>query len=184
MADNVWILGIHMTKFGKYPDKDNVDLAAEAAQAALKDGGVTMKQMGVLAAGNLMGASGGIGTETMPGVFAQVGMEYGHKYGGTSFELFARISEKNHAHSTLNPLAAYQKKFTVDEIMNDVMIAYPNTRPMCSANCDGAAAAVVVSDAKLKTLDPDQRRRAIKIAASVLTTDPWEEACQILPNVN
>ena len=68
--------------------------------------------------------------------------------------------------------------------MNDVMIAYPNTRPMCSANCDGAAAAVVVSDAKLKTLDPDQRRRAVKVAASVLTTDPWEEACQILPNVN
>ena len=62
-----------------------------------------------------------------------------------SFELFARISEKNHAHSTLNPLAAYSKRFTLDEIMNDVMIAYPNTRPMCSANCDGAAAAVVVS---------------------------------------
>ena len=65
----------------------------------------------------------------MPGVFAQIGMEYGHKYGGTSFELFARISEKNHAHSTLNPLAAYQKQFTLEEIMNDVMIAYPNTRP-------------------------------------------------------
>ena len=271
MADNIWILGITMTKFSKYPDKDVVDLAAEAALGALKDGGVTMKQMGVLAAGNLMGASGGIGqqlqkqigqtgipvynvanacatgatalrtaimavkagecdmglavgveklagvgllgaggrpksdkneweprgrygavatvdgrigTETMPGVFAQVGMEYGHKYGGTSFELFARISEKNHAHSTLNPLAAYQKKMSLDEIMNDIMIAYPNTRPMCSANCDGAAAAVVVSDAKLKTLDPDQRRRAVKVSASVLTTDPWQEACQILPDVN
>jgi acetyl-CoA acetyltransferase len=271
MADNIWILGIHMTKFSKYPDKDTVDLAAEAALGALKDGGVTMKQMGVLAAGNLMGASGGIGqqlqkqigqtgipvynvanacatgatalrtaimavkagecdmglavgveklagvgllgaggrpksdkqeweprgrygavatvdgrigTETMPGVFAQVGMEYGHKYGGTSFELFARISEKNHAHSTLNPMAAYQKKMSLDEIMNDIMIAYPNTRPMCSANCDGAAAAVVVSDAKLKTLDPDQRRRAVKVSASVLTTDPWQEACQILPDVN
>ncbi|MEY2450471.1 MAG: acetyl-CoA acyltransferase [Acidimicrobiaceae bacterium] len=271
MADNIWILGIHMTKFSKYPDKDTVDLAAEAALGALKDGGVTMKQMGVLAAGNLMGASGGIGqqlqkqigqtgipvynvanacatgatalrtaimavkagecdmglavgveklagvgllgaggrpksdkneweprgrygavatvdgrigTETMPGVFAQVGMEYGHKYGGTSFELFARISEKNHAHSTLNPMAAYQKKMSLEEIMNDIMIAYPNTRPMCSANCDGAAAAVVVSDAKLKTLDPDQRRRAIKVSASVLTTDPWQEACQILPDVN
>ncbi|MEY2435045.1 MAG: acetyl-CoA acyltransferase [Acidimicrobiaceae bacterium] len=271
MADNIWILGIHMTKFSKYPDKDTVDLAAEAALGALTDGGVTMKQMGVLAAGNLMGASGGIGqqlqkqigqtgipvynvanacatgatalrtaimavkagecdmglavgveklagvgllgaggrpksdkkewephgrygavatvdgrigTETMPGVFAQVGMEYGHKYGGTSFELFARISEKNHAHSTLNPMAAYQKKMSLDEIMNDVMIAYPNTRPMCSANCDGAAAAVVVSDAKLKTLDPDQRRRAVKVSASVLTTDPWQEACQILPDVN
>jgi hypothetical protein len=38
-----------------------------------------------------------VGTETMPGVFAPVGMEYGHKYGGTSFELFARIAEKNNA---------------------------------------------------------------------------------------
>ena len=26
---------------------------------------------------------GRIGTETMPGVFAQIGMEYGHRYGGT-----------------------------------------------------------------------------------------------------
>ncbi|MEY2406307.1 MAG: acetyl-CoA acyltransferase [Acidimicrobiaceae bacterium] len=269
-SGDIWILGIHMTKFGKYPDKDTVDLAAEAAMGALKDGGVTMKDMGVLAAGNLMGGGGGIGqmlqkqigqtgipvynvanacatgatalrtaimavkagecdmgmavgveklagvgllsggakkddgntwkprgrydavapvdgrvgTETMPGVFAQIGMEYGHRYGGTSFELFAKISEKNHAHSTLNPLAAYSKRFSLEEIMNDVMIAYPNTRPMCSANCDGAAAAVVVSDAKLQTLAPDQKRRAIKVSASVLTTDPWEEACQILPDVN
>ena len=103
---------------------------------------------------------------------------------GTSFELFARISEKNHAHSTLNPLAAYTKKMTLEQIMGDVMIAYPNTRPMCSANCDGAAAAVVVSGAKLKTLSLEQQRRAVKISASVLTTDPWEEACQILPDVN
>ena len=124
---------------------------------------------------------GRIGTDTMPGVFAQIGMEYGHKYGGTSFELFAKISEKNHAHSTLNPLAAYQKKFTLDEIMNDMMIAYPNTRPMCSANCDGAAAAVVVNGETLKTLSLEQQRRAIKIKASILTSDPWEEACQVLP---
>jgi acetyl-CoA acetyltransferase len=127
---------------------------------------------------------GRIGTDAMPGVFAQVGMEYGHKYGGTSFELFAKISEKNHAHSTLNPLAAYSKRFTLEEIMNDMMIAYPNTRPMCSANCDGAAAAVVVSDAKLRRLSLEQQRRAIKISASVLTTDPWQEACQVLPDVN
>ena len=127
---------------------------------------------------------GRIGTEIMPGVFAQIGIEYGHHYGGTSFELFAKISEKNHAHSTLNPLAAYTKKMTLDEIMNDVMIAYPNTRPMCSANCDGAAAAVVVSGSKLKTLSLEQQKRAVKISASILTTDPWEEACQVLPNVN
>ena len=120
----------------------------------------------------------------MPGVFAQVGMEYGHRYGGTSFELFAKISEKNHGHSTLNPLAAYTKAMSAEQIMGDLMIAYPNTRPMCSANCDGAAAAVVVGDAALQRLSPEQRRRAVKISASILTTDPWEEACQILPDVN
>jgi acetyl-CoA acetyltransferase len=98
--------------------------------------------------------------------------------------LYAKISEKNHSHSTLNPLAAYSKAMTLEQIMNDVMIAYPNTRPMCSANCDGAAAAVVTNGAKLKTLSLEQQRRAIKVTASVLTTDPWEEACQILPNVN
>ena len=76
---------------------------------------------------------GRIGTETMPGVFAQVGMGYLHQYGDVpnAFELFAKISEKNHAHSTLNPLAAYTKKMTLEEIMGDMMIAYPNTRPMC-----------------------------------------------------
>ena len=268
-SSDVWILGITMTKFGKWPELDTVDLAAEAALGALADGGVTMNDMNVLAAGNLTG-DGGLGqrlqkqigqtgiptynvsnacatgatalrtvimavkadeadmglavgaeklsgagllgataardrgdnwepsgrqgaimeldgrvnTEGMPGTFAQIGMEYGYKYGGVDFDLFARISEKNHAHSTLNPLAAYSKRMTLDQIKNDVMIAYPNTRPMCSANCDGAAAAVVVSDAKLKTLDADQRRRAVKVSASVLTSDPYEVGCQVLPNVN
>ena len=269
-SDDLWILGIHMTKFGKHPDMDLVDLASEAVLGALSDGGVEMKDMGVIGAGNLMAANAGIGqqlqkqlgqtgipvfnvanacatgatalrvacmavkageadmglafgveklsgagllsggsrkddsgtftpsgrfgavapvdgrigTEIMPGVFAQIGMEYGHRHGGTSFELFAKISEKNHAHSTLNPLAAYTKKMTLDEIMNDVMIAYPNTRPMCSANCDGAAAAVVVSGAKLRTLSLEQQKRAVKITASVLTSDPWVESGQALPDIS
>src|SRR6202158_5666379 len=63
MAEDVFILGIYMTKFGKHPDKDTVDLAAEAALSALADAGVTMKEMGVLAAGNLMGGAGGIGQQ-------------------------------------------------------------------------------------------------------------------------
>jgi len=156
--------------------------------AGLLTGGSRKDDSGVFTPSGRYGAvaptDGRIGTEIMPGVFAQIGMEYGHRYGGTSFELFARISEKNHAHSTLNPLAAYSKRMTLDEIMGDFMVAYPNTRPMCSANCDGAAAAVVVSGATLATLSLEQRRRAVKISASVLTTDPWEESCQILPDVN
>ena len=269
-SEEIWILGIHMTKFGKHRDRDVVDLGVDAIRGALADAGVTMADIGVLAAGNLLGSAGigqqlqkqvgqtgipvynvsnacatgatalrtaimavkagevdlglavgveklagagllggggqaksdanvwepsgrygavaatdgRIGTDTMPGVFAQIGMEYGHRYGGADFELFARISEKNHQHSTLNPLAAYTKAMTLAEIMGDVMIAYPNTRPMCSANCDGAAAAVVVNGATLRTLSREQQRRAVKVSASVLTSDPWQEACQVLPDVN
>jgi acetyl-CoA acyltransferase len=43
---------------------------------------------------------------------------------------------------------------------------------------------VLVSDAKLKTLDPDVRRRAVKISASVMTSDPWTEGGQSQPDVN
>src|SRR5215469_14429601 len=59
MAEDAWILGIYMTKFGKHPDKDAIDLAAEAAMAAVEDAGVTMKDMGVLGFGNLVGGQTG-----------------------------------------------------------------------------------------------------------------------------
>src|SRR5207248_7038989 len=48
----------------------------------------------------------------------------------------------------------------------------------------GAAAAVVVSDAKLRTLDPDQRRRAVKISASVMTSDPYVDGGHVQHDVN
>ena len=51
MAEDVWILGISMTKFGKHPDKDIVDLASQAAFGALTDAGIGMRDVGVLAAG-------------------------------------------------------------------------------------------------------------------------------------
>jgi hypothetical protein len=44
--------------------------------------------------GAVLGLDGRVGTENMPGVFAQIGMEYGHRYGGTSFELFAKIARR------------------------------------------------------------------------------------------
>ncbi|ORA85288.1 thiolase, partial [Mycobacterium intermedium] len=62
-SDDIWILGIHMTKFGKHPQLDTIDLAAEAAMGALSDAGVTMADIGVLAAGSLMNANASIGQQ-------------------------------------------------------------------------------------------------------------------------
>ena len=120
----------------------------------------------------------------MPGVFAQAGMEYAYEHGGVDFEQFAKVAEKNHAHSTLNPLAHYQKQFSLDEVMGAEMMSYPNTLLMCCPNTDGSAAVVLVSEEKLRTLSKEQQQRAVKISASVLTTDPWTERAQVQPDVN
>jgi len=269
-SGDVWIIGASMTPFGRFADKDLIDLASDAALGALADAGASMSDIGVLAMGNVyeanshngqrlqkqigqtgipvynvvnacatgatavrvvlmsiaagecdtglavgvekmgkMGMIGGaakpreekkvyepkgrygsvlktegvLGTGLMPGVFAQAGMEYALAHGVTATQ-FAKVAQKNHAHSVLNPLAQYRKEFSLEEIVSAEMISYPNTLPMCCPTGDGAAAVVLVSDAKLKTLGPDVRRRAIKISASVLTSDPWTESDQVQPDVN
>jgi acetyl-CoA acetyltransferase len=268
---DVWLLGASMTKFGRYPDKDLMDLGSEATIAALADAALSIHDVDILAAGSLFQANAGVGqqlqkqigqtgipvynvanacatgatalrtvimaikageaevglavgmeqmgkqgllgvdgkgerakhvyepkgrygsvmnvegilgTGLMPGVFAQAGMEYAYEHGGVGFEQFAKVAEKNHAHSTLNPLAQYQKRFSLDEVMSAEMMAYPNTLLMCCPTGDGAAAAVVVSGEKLATLSGEQRARAVKISASVMTSDPWTERAQIQPDVN
>ncbi|WP_133987195.1 thiolase family protein (plasmid) [Rhodococcus opacus] len=133
--------------------------------------------------GAVVKTEGLLGTGLMPGVFAQAGTEYALAHGVTT-EQFAKVAVKNHLHSTLNPLAQYRKEFSLDEVLGAEVIGYPNTLPMCCPTGDGAAAVVLVSDAKLKTLDPDVRRRAIKISASVMTSDPWADGGQVQPDVN
>ena len=268
--DSVWVLGTHMTKFGRYPDQDAVDLASTSAIAALEDGGVTIHDMDVFAAGTLFQASSGmaqqvqkqigqtgipaynvsnacatgatalrtvmlsikageadmglavgveqmgkmgllggagskkeakvfapsgrygavtgtdgyIGTAGMPGVFAQAGMGYAYENDGVGFEQFAKVAYKNHLHSTLNPLAQYQREFSLDEIMGAPVMSYPNTLLMCCPTGDGAAAAVLVSGERLKSMPKRVQKRAVKISASVLTSDPWTSSAQVQPDVN
>ncbi len=132
------------------------------------------------------GGGGGIPTEgllgsgLMPAVFAEAGMEHTRKY-GTSFAQFAKVAVKNHQHSTKNPKAMYQKETPLEEVMGAEMISYPNTKLMCSVNVDGAAAAVLVSERKARQLG---MRRCVKIAASVLTTDPYTPRDLVMPDVN
>jgi acetyl-CoA acetyltransferase len=266
----LWIVGVSMTRFGRYPDRDAFDLGAEAALAALDDAAVTMHDMEVFAAGSVnqarqypaqkiqkligqtgipaynvlnacatgatairvvcqaikageasiglavgceqmgkMGLLGGagqpstdgrfvptgatgavmptegvLGTGLMPGVFAQAGMRYAAQHEGVGPEQFARVAEKNHQHSTLNPLAQYQKAFTLDQILGAEMIGYPNTVLMCCPTGDGAAGAVIVSGERLATMPAETQRRAVKVSASVLTTDPWVPDGLVQPDVS
>ena len=253
MSDDVYIVGIDMIRFGRFPEKSVPKLGAEAARLALEDAGVTIHDVESLYSGNLMqagamvgqrilqeigqtgisvtntanacatgatafrggwmaikagiydlvlvvgveqlgkmgllgggGGGGGIpkegllGSGIMPAVFGEAGMEHARKY-GTTFEQFAKVSVKNHHHSTMNPKSMYRKETPLEMVMNAEMIAYPNTKLMCSVNVDGAAAAVLASGKKARELGLS---RAVKVSASVLTSDPFTERDLVMPDVN
>ena len=251
MSD-VYIMGVDMIKFGRFPEKTVPQIGAQAALMALDDAGMSIKDMQALYCGNLgqangmvgqrilqeigqtgigvvncanacatgatafreawmsikagvndvvlavgveqmgkglLGGGGGgtgipkeglLGSGTMPAVFAEAGMEHARQY-GTTFEQFAKVSVKNHHHSTLNPKAMYQIETPLDVVMNAEMISYPNTKLMCSVNVDGSAAAVLVSEKKAKELGLD---RAIKVRASILASDPYTDRDLVMPDVN
>jgi acetyl-CoA acyltransferase len=134
--------------------------------------------------GALGAVEGVLGTGLMPGTFAQSGMEYAYENDGVGFEQFAKVAEKNHAHSTLNPLAQYRTAFSLEQIMAADMIAYPNTLLMCCPTGDGAAAAVIVSGERLRSMPAEVRRRAVKVSASVMTSDPYVDGGSVQFDVN
>ena len=147
---------------------------------------VGVEQMGKGLLGGAGGATGIpkeglLGSGTMPAVFAEAGMEHARKY-GTTFEQFAKVSVKNHHHSTMNPKAMYQIETPLETVMNAEMISYPNTKLMCSVNVDGSAAAVIASESKAKELG--LMSRAVKVRASVMTSDRWQERDLVMPDVN
>jgi acetyl-CoA acetyltransferase len=253
MSDDVYVVGVDMIKFGRFPDRTVPQIGAEAALLALDDAGLTIQDMEALYCGNLYqanamvgqrilqeigqtgvavvncanacatgatalreawmsikagmydlvlavgveqmgkgllggaGAGKGIAKEgllgggTMPTVFAEAGMEHARRY-GTTFEQFAKVSVKNHHHSTLNPKAMYQLETPLEQVMDAEMISYPNTKLMCSVNVDGSAAAVLASERKARELG--LLKRAVKVRASVLTSDPWQERDLVMPDVN
>jgi acetyl-CoA acetyltransferase len=97
-------------------------------------------------------------------------------YGSTQAQI-AAVSAKNHMHSTRNLLAQYRLPYTVESVLAAPPIVYPFTLPMCSPISDGAAAAIICSEAGRRKLSaaPD---RALRILASVLQTgaarDPFD----------
>ena len=61
----VFVAGVGMIRFGRYPDRDVPDLGAEAALLALADAGLTMRDVEFLAAGCLFQANAMVGQRVL-----------------------------------------------------------------------------------------------------------------------
>ena len=88
---------------------------------------------------------------------------------GTTQRQIAIAASKNHHHGSLNAKAQYQFEVSVDEVLADREISWPLTRAMCSPIGDGAAAALLCSEAALANFPPAARARAVKIRTSQLS---------------
>ena len=97
-------------------------------------------------------------------IYAAFAKYHMKRFGSTQRQL-AAISAKNHDHSTRNPRSQYRQSYSVDEILNARIIAWPLTLPMCSPISDGAAAAILCHR---DALDKFDRGRAIEVQASVM----------------
>ncbi len=159
-----------------------MSVASGAYDVALAVGSEQMGKMGLLGTGGGRGEispEGIAGSGLMPAVFGQAGVEHMRKY-GTTMEQFAKIAVKNHKHSMANPYSQYQVETSLEDVMNARMVAWPNTLYMCCPTGDGAAAAILVPYDKASKYTT----KPIKVAASVLTSDPWSERDLTLPDVN
>lgn len=161
------------------------EIAGGLAECSLAVGVEQMGKAGLLGAGRAAGKGGpppegNLGSGLMPAVFGQAGVEHMRKY-GTKPEQFAKVSVKSHKHAVHNPLAQYRKEISLEEVLEARMIGFPNTLYMCCPSGDGAAAAVICSEEFAKKHGMD---RAVKVRASVLTSDPFTDRDLQMPDVN
>ena len=103
---------------------------------------------------------------TFPGLYALMARAHMDKY-GTTREQLAMVAVKNHQNGSLNPLAQYPFKVSVETVLNSVMIADPLRILDCSPITDGAAAVVICSLETAKKL----KKPVVKIVASGTATD-------------
>ena len=159
-----------------------VGVASGMYDATMAVGVEQMGKMGLLGGGARSGGEsveGVLGSGLMPAVFGQAGVEHMRKH-GTTAEHFAKVSVKNHKHSVHNPLSQYRVEVTLDDVMHARMVAYPNTLYMCCPTGDGAAATVLMPEEKMRQFTATP----VKVAASVLTSDPYTDRDLTMPDVN
>lgn len=87
---------------------------------------------------------------------------------GTTQRQIAAGAAKNHHHGSLNPLAQYRFEMSVDEVLADREVSWPLTRAMCAPLGDGAAAAIVCSEAALANFPRSTQARGVRVRASEL----------------
>jgi len=89
---------------------------------------------------------------------------------GASIEDISLVTVKNRKNASLNPNARFRTPVTLDEVLSSRVISNPLRLLHCCPLADGAAAAILCSQNRLRN-----RSRGVKVLGSVLTTGLYGE---------
>lgn len=103
---------------------------------------------------------------TFPGLYALIARAHMEKY-GTTREQLAMVAVKNHENGSLNPLAQYPFKISIEAVLNSPLVADPLRVLDCSPITDGAAAVILAPVEIAKKL----KKPVVKIIGSGHATD-------------
>jgi acetyl-CoA C-acetyltransferase len=98
---------------------------------------------------------------------------------GTTVEQMAAVSVKNHLNAYHNPYAQKRDRFTIQDVRNAPMVAWPLTRLDICVMSDGAAAVIFASDEGLRRLEDAGARIArplVKVSGIGRGTDAMRMA--------
>uniref|UniRef100_A0A131YQW4 propanoyl-CoA C-acyltransferase n=1 Tax=Rhipicephalus appendiculatus TaxID=34631 RepID=A0A131YQW4_RHIAP len=101
-------------------------------------------------------------------MFGAAGLEHMAKYGSTR-EHLAKIAQKNHRHSVNNPNSQFRDEHTLEEILESPVVFGPLTKLQCCPTSDGAAAAILVSEAMVRRLHLEAQ--AVEVLSMQMATD-------------
>lgn len=104
---------------------------------------------------------------------------------GTTVEQMATVSVKNHLNAYYNPYAQKRNRYSIQDVRNSPMVAWPLTRLDICVMSDGAAASILVSEeglAKLEAAGAKIRRPLVRVTGIGRGTDAMRMADR--PHVN
>lgn len=116
-----------------------------------------MTEIDVMTAVELIGRAGYYTWEfhnfgmTFPGYYALYATQHMKKFGTTEQHL-AQVAVKNHKYGAMNSDAHLQRAISVDDVLSSRVVAWPLKLYDCCPMSDGAAAVILASEDKAKSL--------------------------------
>jgi acetyl-CoA acetyltransferase len=112
---------------------------------------------------------------TLIAKYAMVARRHMHEF-GTTIEQLAEIAVSARHNAALNPLAYYRDPITIDDVLNERMVADPFTKLHCCIRSDGGGAVVLTSEERAR----DCARKPVWVlgtgeALSHVTMSEWDD---------